>query len=106
MTAPTGGPSGGDEHPADEAAQDQADLESLYRTLSRTIIPLFFERDSPGNPQGLDREDSPGHANPDPAVQHRPHGDRVRHPLLPAREVTRSGSGSCGAVSSRIFSYG
>ena len=43
---------GGDEHPDDEAAQDQADLESLYRTLSRDIIPLFFERDSRGIPGG------------------------------------------------------
>ena len=43
---------GGDEHPADEAAQDQADLESLYGTLSRNIIPLFFERDSRGIPKG------------------------------------------------------
>ncbi len=43
---------GGDEHPADEAAQDKADLESLYRTLSRNIIPLFFERDSRGIPRG------------------------------------------------------
>lgn len=43
---------GGDEHPEDEAAQDQADLESLYRTLSRDIIPLFFERDSRGIPRG------------------------------------------------------
>jgi len=43
---------GGDEHPADEAAQDQADLESLYGTLSRNIVPLFFERDSRGIPRG------------------------------------------------------
>ena len=43
---------GGDEHPADEAAQDQADLESLYGNLSRNIIPLFFERDSRGIPRG------------------------------------------------------
>ena len=43
---------GADEHPADQAAQDRADLESLYQTLSRNIIPLFFDRDSQGIPRG------------------------------------------------------
>ena len=43
---------GADEHPTDVAAQDRADLESLYRTLSRSIVPLFYERDSRGIPGG------------------------------------------------------
>ena len=42
---------GTDEDMADEAAQDQADLDSLYQALTRDIIPLFFDRDAQGIPQ-------------------------------------------------------
>ena len=59
--------------------------------------PAVFRPGLSGNPPGLDCEDPPGHANPDPAIQHGPHGDRVRHPLLPAQEVTPSGAGSVAA---------
>ncbi len=43
---------GTDENVADEAAQDQTDLESLYETLTQSIIPLFFDRDAQGIPRG------------------------------------------------------
>ena len=40
-----------DEDSADEVAQDQADLESLYQSLTGSIIPLFFDRDAQGIPR-------------------------------------------------------
>ncbi len=36
----------------DEATQDEADALSLYATLEDEIIPLFFDRDADGVPQG------------------------------------------------------
>jgi starch phosphorylase len=36
----------------DEATQDEADALSLYETLEREIIPLFYERDGDGVPHG------------------------------------------------------
>ena len=36
----------------DEATQDEADALSLYATLEEVIIPLFFDRDADGIPQG------------------------------------------------------
>jgi glucan phosphorylase len=34
----------------DDEAQDQADVESLYRLLESEIVPRFFERDDDGLP--------------------------------------------------------
>jgi glycogen phosphorylase len=39
------------EYPS-EAAQDEADALSLYTTLERAIVPLFYERDATGLPVG------------------------------------------------------
>ncbi len=42
----------GNDSPAEEAeAQDKADAESLYETLTQGVIPLFFDRDEQGIPR-------------------------------------------------------
>ena len=43
---------GEDREYPDEEAQDEADALSLYTTLEREIIPLFFDRDGDGVPHG------------------------------------------------------
>jgi starch phosphorylase len=35
-----------------EEERDDADVESLYSTLEREVVPLFYERDSDGVPRG------------------------------------------------------
>ena len=77
---------GGDDHPADEAAQDKADLESLYRTLSRNIVPLFFERDSRGIPRGWIAKIRRAVQTLVPRYNTDRMVTRVRHPLLPAQK--------------------
>src|SRR3990170_3583488 len=37
---------------ADPADEDRADAESLYETLEKTIVPLYYERDRAGVPHG------------------------------------------------------
>jgi glycogen phosphorylase len=47
---------GGRETVPDEGAQDWADAQDLYRLLEKEIVPLWYDRDSNGLPQGwLDR---------------------------------------------------
>lgn len=43
---------GGDTSMEDAEAQDAADAESLYETLTQAVIPLFFDRDDQGIPRG------------------------------------------------------
>jgi starch phosphorylase len=43
---------GGDSSIEDAEAQDLADGESLYETLTQGVIPLFFDRDDQGIPRG------------------------------------------------------
>ncbi len=43
---------GGGAAAADPAALDQADAESLYRTLEETVVPLYYARNSDGVPHG------------------------------------------------------
>jgi starch phosphorylase len=43
---------GGREQLADEAAQDWADAGDLYGLLEETLVPLYYERDAAGMPQG------------------------------------------------------
>ena len=47
-----GWPIGGDNSPEDPEAQDAADAESLYETLTQSVIPLFFDRNEQGIPRG------------------------------------------------------
>jgi starch phosphorylase len=42
---------GGDSHPPSIEEQDRRDSENLYRMLTETVIPLFFERDENGVPR-------------------------------------------------------
>ena len=47
---------GGRESNPDEGAQDWADAQDLYRLLEEEVVPLWYDRDSDGLPQGwLDR---------------------------------------------------
>jgi starch phosphorylase len=47
---------GGRETDPDEGAQDWADAQELYRLLEEEIVPLWYDRDADGLPQGwLDR---------------------------------------------------
>ena len=43
---------GGDNSLEDSEAQDKADADSLYETLTQVVIPLFFDRDEQGIPRG------------------------------------------------------
>jgi starch phosphorylase len=45
-------PSSGKTHSTDLHALDEADAESLYRTLEEAVVPLYFERGSDGIPHG------------------------------------------------------
>jgi starch phosphorylase len=47
-----GWPIGGDNSPEDPEAQDAGDAESLYETLTQSVIPLFFDRNEQGIPGG------------------------------------------------------
>jgi glycogen phosphorylase len=42
---------GGPEVEADDAAQDEADAESLYAVLEEQVLPAYYERDQAGLPQ-------------------------------------------------------
>ena len=47
-----GWPIGGDSSLEDPEAQDAADAESLFETLTQAVIPLFFDRNAQGIPRG------------------------------------------------------
>jgi len=47
-----GDPSSGKADSTDLHALDEADAESLYRTLEESVVPLYFERGSDGIPHG------------------------------------------------------
>ena len=64
--------------------QDRRDASSLYDTLENQVIPLYYDRDEHGVPARLDRADEAHDPDAGLALQHRPHGDRLREQLLPA----------------------
>ncbi len=43
---------GGRDPNPDEGAQDWADAQDLYRLLEKEIVPLWYDRDADGLPQG------------------------------------------------------
>jgi starch phosphorylase len=43
---------GGRDTLADEAAQDRSDAQDLYRVLENEVVPLYYDRDGQGLPQG------------------------------------------------------
>ena len=74
----------GDRGPeGDEAAQDAADAEEIYRLLEEEIVPRFFDRRR-GVPIAWVGEMRAGDRGGAVAVQHGPHADRVCRPPLPA----------------------
>ena len=42
---------GPDSHPPDVQEQDRVDSENLYQTLTKEVIPTFFQRDAEGLPR-------------------------------------------------------
>ena len=49
-TGATAGPSAAARRLADDAAQDEADADELYRLLEEEVVPRFFARDGEGLP--------------------------------------------------------
>ena len=50
---------GGRETNPDEAAQDWADAQDLYRILEEEVVPRYYDRDADGVPRTLGRADAP-----------------------------------------------
>ncbi len=102
----TGFAIGGDAVSPSVEEQDAADAEALFAVLEQQVLPAYYDRDERGLPPRWLEPDAQLDRAARRALQHRPHGRRVRRRPVPPRahfagEVLRTSPLRCAPQSGR-----
>ncbi len=70
---------------SDMDMHDSRDRDDLYRVLRDELIPLYYQRDKDGLPQGMDQTHEADYSYAGLAIQRRSHGDGLHAEVLHSR---------------------